>query len=121
MTKEFNNIDEIKKYYNEKTNTYVFKENGKYLDVVFHFDLVVYVNIDAGNIHAKNIYACNINAGDIGAGDIGAWDINARSINYCAVCFAYKNITCNEISGRRTNCKHFVLDGKITIRDNKGK
>lgn len=26
MTKEFNNLEEIQKYYDEKINTYVFKE-----------------------------------------------------------------------------------------------
>ena len=38
MTREFNNIEEIQKYYNKKTNTYIFKENGEYIEfVIFHF------------------------------------------------------------------------------------
>jgi hypothetical protein len=77
-------------------------------------------NIDAGNITAGNIDAGNIDAGNITALDIDAWDINAlninaRDINYFAVCFAYKNINCKSIEGRRENCKHFVLDGEIKI------
>ena len=31
MIKEFNSLNEIKKYYNEKTNTYVFKEDKENL------------------------------------------------------------------------------------------
>jgi hypothetical protein len=48
-------------------------------------------------------------------GNINAWNINAWDISYYAVCFAYKNITCKSIKGRRDNCKHFVLDEKIEI------
>jgi len=75
-------------------------------------------NINAGNINAWDINAWNINACDINAWDINAWDINAGDINagdisYYAVCFAYNNITCKSIEGRREHCKHFVLDVKI--------
>ena len=77
MIKEFNNIDEIQKYYDKKTNTYVFKENDEYIDLIkFNFDLNIFSNIDA-----RNIYACNINALDINAHDISAFDINACDIN----------------------------------------
>ena len=39
-SKEFNCLEEIEKYYNKETNTYVFKENNVYLDlVVFNFNL----------------------------------------------------------------------------------
>ena len=45
MIKEFNSLDEIQKYYNEDANTYIFKEDGKYIDlVVFNFDLDVEAN-----------------------------------------------------------------------------
>ena len=79
-------------------------------------------NIDAGNIKAwdidaRDIKAWDIKAWDIKAGDIKAWDIKAWNINYYAVCFAYNNIECNSISGRRENCKHFVLDGEIKIKE----
>lgn len=154
MTKEFNNLDEIQKYYDNQTNTYIFKENGEYIDlVVFNFDLDVEANINAcdidaldikaHNIHAwnidaryidtKNIKANNINAYDIYANNINAWNIdvvnnikagnieanyiNALDINYHAVCFAYKNIKCKSIKGRRENAKHFVLDGTLEVED----
>ena len=96
MGKEFNNIEEMKPYYNGETNTYEFMCN-----VQFNFN----VNVNA-----------NINARDINALDINALDINANNINYYAVCFAYNNITCTSIKGSRDNAKHFVLDGKITIK-----
>ena len=65
-------------------------------------------------ICAFNIH---IDAHIINVWDIDAWDINARDINYYAVCFAYEDIVCNDIKGRRKHSKHFVLDGKITTRE----
>ena len=78
-------------------------------------------NINAWDITAGSIDAGNITALDIDAWDINALDINARDINYFAVCFAYKNINCKSIKGRRENCKHFVLDGEITIKQRRKK
>jgi hypothetical protein len=74
-------------------------------------------DIDAGDIDAGNINARNIDAWNINAGDINARNIDAGDISYYAVCFAYYNITCKSIKGRRDNCKHFVLDGEIKIKD----
>ena len=76
MIKEFNSLEEIQKYYDEKTNTYVFKENNEYISLVkFNFDLHV-----EANIKARNINACDITANDIKAENINAWDINADNI-----------------------------------------
>ena len=139
MIKEFNSLDEIPKYYDEKSNTYIFKENGSYIDlVVFKFDLDVEANIDAGCIEALNINAVNIKAWnvitrnldayniiawdvyswDIYACNIEAYNIKARNISYFAVCFAYENIKCKSIKGRIENAKHFVLDGKLEMIEN---
>ena len=126
MTKIFNSLDEIQKYYNEESNTYIFKEYGIYINlVVFNFDLNVKSNIyawniygrniNALNINAKDIYVCYLNANDIKAHDISAASINARDINYYAICYAYENIKCKSIKGRKHNSKHFVLDGQIYI------
>ena len=143
MTKEFYSIEEIEKYYDKETNTYVFKENEEYIDsVVFNFDLDINAHIYANSINAWNISvwdikaynidALNINAWDIKSFDIKAWDINAKNINawdinandinadnisYYAVCFAHKNIKCKSIKGRRKNAKHFVLDGKLEVEE----
>ena len=81
-------------------------------------------NIDAYNIDALNIDACNIDASDIKAMNIEAWDINAwnieaQDISYYAVCFAYNNIKCKSIKGRRNNSKHFVLDGKLEVENDR--
>ncbi len=80
-------------------------------------------DINTGDITACDITACDINAWDINAGDIKADDIKADDIKaddikacdiiYYAVCFAYNDIKCKSITGRKDNCKHFVLDGKI--------
>ena len=124
MTKVFNSLDDIQKYYHEESNTYIFKEYGIYINlVVFNFDLNVKSNIHAWNIYARNINALNIHAKDIcvcylDANDIKVHDINAQRINannisYYAVCYAYENIKCKSIKGRKHNAKHFVLDGSI--------
>ena len=94
--KDFYCLEDIQQYYDERANTYIFKENNVYLDlVVFNFDLDVKANIDANNIKAKdiktweiNVYyinandidASNIIANDIIAKDINAYDINAENI-----------------------------------------
>lgn len=128
MTKEFYSLDEIQKYYDKKSNTYIFIEDDETIDVVvFNFDLDVEANIDAKTINAFdiracNIKACNIDACDIKAMNIEAWDINAwnieaQDISYYAVCFAYNNIKCKSIKGRRNNSKHFVLDGKLELEN----
>lgn len=74
-------------------------------------------NIDASDITAENINAGNINAWNIDAWNINAWNINALDILYYAVCFAYENIVCTSIKGRRENAKHFCLDGEIKIKE----
>ena len=128
MTREFNSLEEIKKYYDEETNTYVFKEHGKYIDlVILNFNLNISANIIAKSITAGDITALNIKFWDIKAKDINAKNIEAKDINaknieaknilYYAVCFAYKNIKCQSIEGLRDNAKHFVLDGKIEIKN----
>ena len=103
MIREFNSLEEIEEYYDADINTYVFKENGEYIDlVIFNFDL----NVDA-----------NINACDILARDINAWNIDACDISYWAVCFAYNSIKCKLITSKRKNHKHFVLDGKLEVEE----
>ena len=72
-------------------------------------------DIKANDIRASDINANNINANDITARDINSWNINARNIDYHAVCFAYNNIRCKSIEGRKENAKHFVLDGILEI------
>ena len=126
MIKEFNSLEEIKKYYDKKTNTYIFEEDGQVIELIkFNFDLNIKSNINAWNINARNINAWDIKAGDINAGyinarNINAWDINSLSIVadtiiYFAVCFAHFYIRCISIKGRISNAKHFVLDGEIKI------
>lgn len=91
MTKIFNNLNDIQKYYDEETNTYNFRENGEIIDVViFNFDLNVESNIEArylratsiiaNNIHARNIIVWDMNVCDIEAVCIDAGVIRARDI-----------------------------------------
>lgn len=128
MIKEFNNIEEIKKYYDLKRDAYVFKENNKFIDlVVFNFDLDIKADIIAHDIKACNITAYDIDVWDINANyieadwvfaeDINVIGIKAYSIHYNAICFAYNNIECALIKGSRENAKHLTLDGKIIIKE----
>ena len=143
--KVFNNLEEIQKYYDKDKNAYIFKEDGKYIDlVIFEFDLRIKADIYARNIKAHHIFAWdisawNITAWDINAYNIEAWDIiawnikainievenifksttiNARYIRYHDICLAYSSIKCQSIKGRRDNAKYFVLDGKIEMLEN---
>ena len=144
IIREFNKLEEIQKYYDERTDAYIFKEDGKWIDlVIFAFNLKVEANINARDIKAYNIDVWNINAlnieafeinasyiqsedinafnitaYNINAGDINANNIKAGDISYWGVCFAYKNIICNSIKGRKENAKHFVLDGEIKVLEN---
>lgn len=79
-------------------------------------------NISAGNISARDISAWNISAGNISAENISAErNISARNILYYAVCFAYNDISCLSIKGKRKNSKHFCLDGKIDFKKQEGR
>lgn len=99
----FNNLEEMKPFYNVETNTYEFIENDEWLDVEFTF----YLCVDA-NITARNIKALNIDAWDI-----DAWDIDAGDIEFYAVCFAYESFKCKSVKGTRENAKYFCLDNEI--------
>ena len=134
VNKEFNNLEEIKKYYNKYNNTYIFKENGDYIQLVtLNFDLEVKANINAYNINANRIYvnninawninaggdikAHNINAKDIKSGNIKAGNINADNIEYLSTCTATNSIKCKSIAGRKKNAKHTVLDGTLEVTE----
>ena len=114
--KVFNNLEEMKPYYNEETNTYIFSENNRLIDIKIDFDLNIECNIKARNIKSLDIKACNINSCNIKACDIKAWDIealdikardiqafdiNASNINACdikALDIKAENINANNIS-----------------------
>ena len=99
MVKEFNSLEEIQKYYNKDTNTYVFEENEEYIEVVvFNFNL----NIDA-NIEAFNIKALDITANDIEALHIMCDDINARDIDIMS-------ITANDINVNDINALDIIAN-----------
>ena len=82
MTKIFNSLDEIQKYYNKESNTYIFKEYGMYIDlVIFNFDLNVESNIEARDVRATSITAKNIHVRNIIVWDIKAYDIESVCID----------------------------------------
>ena len=112
MIKGFNSLEEIQKYYDEETNSYIFKEDGKYFDLVkFNFDLSVEANIYANDIEARHIICSDINACDIDAWNITARNIIAHNINanhikahnIYALDIKVKNIIANDISAGDIN------------------
>ena len=86
IIKEFNNLEEIQKYYDEESNTYLFKEDDKYIDVVIlNFDLQVKSHIAAFDINAKNMEVWNIDASNIKANNIIAYEIDICNIDACDI------------------------------------
>ena len=82
MFRVFNNLKEMKKYYDKKTNTYRFRENNKFIDeIIINFDLNVESDIIVCDISAPSITAKNIQAWDITAWEINACDIDSNDIN----------------------------------------
>ena len=81
----FYNLEEMKDYYNERTNTYAFwGDNGEACDIRIMFDLdtnasILCHNLDAIDIKAESITAWDIDACSINA-DIIAHDIDATKI-----------------------------------------
>jgi hypothetical protein len=96
--KQFNNLEEMKPYLNEETETYEFSENGERLDIEITFDLSIDGDIIASNITAKNINAADITARDIDARDIDARDIDASNIKAGDIDAA--DITARDIDAR---------------------
>ena len=138
--KIFNNLEEMEHYYNEETNTYIFSENNRLIDIKIDFCLNIECGINALDINALNINARYINTGNINASNINAWDINAwnikardikaeninaldiraeninaNNIRYNSVCYARQKFVCNSIKGSRPTSKHFCLDSEIVI------
>ena len=82
MFRVFNNLKEMKRYYDEETNTYRFRENNKFIDeIIINFDLNIESNIEAHNVRGTSITAKNIHARNISAWEINAYDIESRCID----------------------------------------
>jgi len=78
-------------------------------------------NIDCCDIDCDNLNCYNLNCYNIDCVNIDCHNIDCCDLSYYAVCFAYRDIVCNSIKGRRKNARHFCLDGEITIRPKKDK
>ena len=108
MVKEFNKLEEIEKYYCKETDTYVFKEDGKWIDlVIFNFDLDIASNINARDIKARDIDVCDINVLNINANYIDASNIDAKDITA-------KDIHTDNFTARVINV-HNIVAGIINV------
>ena len=79
-------------------------------------DIYTFGDVYANEVYAGDIKTESIRAKKICANNIYADYIEADDIDYYAVCFAYEDIHCRSIKGRRGNSRHFSLDGKVIIR-----
>jgi len=74
-----------------------------------------------GDLDCLNLNCWNLDCRNLNCGDLDCWNLKAKKVLYYAVAFAYNNMEVESIKGRRENCKHFCLDGQITIKDEKPK
>ena len=144
MVRVFNNLEEMKRYYDEETDSYIFKENGKFIDeIIINFDLNIESNIEAHNVRGTSITAKNIHVWDISAWEINACDIESRCIDvgvirardiytstieamdiyardivYTASCSAYEAFKCNSIKCGHQIPLHYSLYGKLEVTEN---
>ena len=112
--KKFYNLEEIKKYYVEKTNTYSFEENGFCLNVIFLFDLEVNSNIYANNIIAERMKCLNITASSLEATSITANRIIANIICANAVNVKGNIIYSEKIVIRFSTCCEGLLHNTLS-------
>ena len=126
MIEIFNSLEEIQKYYDKETNTYIFTENDKYIDVViFNFTLEINANIRGGDIRAWDIKALDIRAVNISCSNIIALDIDARNINcinltakdIIALDIDALNITARNINVNNIFAKSIDARGEIDCYD----
>lgn len=111
MIEIFNNLEEIQKYYDKETNTYIFKENDIFIDtIIFNFTLEVNANIRGGNIRAWDIKAFDIRATNISCLNIMAIDIIALNIDAL-------NITARNINVDNIFAKSIDARGEIDCYD----
>ena len=109
MIEIFNNLEEIQKYYDKETNTYIFMENDKYIDVViFNFTLEVNANIRSENIRAWDIKALDIRAVNISCSNIIALDIDARNID--CINLTAKDITALDIDALNITARNINVN-----------
>lgn len=109
MVEIFNSLEEIQKYYDKETNTYIFMENDKYIDVViFNFTLEINSNIRSGDIRAWDIKALDIRAVNISCSNIIALDIDARNID--CINLTAKDITALDIDALNITARNINVN-----------
>ena len=109
MIEIFNSLEEIQKYYDKETNTYIFKENDIYIDtIMFNFTLEINANISSGNIRAWDIKALDIRAVNISCSNIIALDIDARNID--CINLTAKDIIALDIDALNITARNINVD-----------
>lgn len=109
MIEIFNSLEEIQKYYDKETNTYIFMENDKYIDVViFNFTLEINANIRSEDIRAWDIKALDIRAVNISCSNIIALNIDARSID--CINLTAKDIIALDIDALNITARNINVD-----------
>lgn len=115
---KINKFDQIKKFYNSKTNTYEFIKNNKFLDVFFDININVNSSIIGGKIEGFNFTANNIDCLELEACNVISSNINAI---HCSANKIHANkiksitIECNELTAITVCCNEIECD-RITVK-----
>lgn len=99
-----NNLDELKKYYNNEYNSYeIINDKQEYIDAKITFDLDIDADLFCRNLDSYDI---NVHEHDIEATNIDAGDITAHSIRA-------RNIDALKIEAYEIRCDNYIYAGTI--------
>jgi hypothetical protein len=94
-------------------------KDGKRFSLVVNGDLKCWdldcFNLKCWDLDCHNLNCHNLDCRELVCYNLDCWDLVCFNLSFYAVCFAYNNIFCKSISGRRENGRYFVLDGNIVI------
>ena len=68
-------------------------------------------DFNGGNFNGRDFNGWNFNGRNF-----NGWDFNGENISYYGWFIVYKNIRCKSIIGKRENCFHKCLDGRLIIK-----
>jgi len=73
------------------------------------------------NFNGRNFNGWDFNGGDFNGRDFNGenfngWNFNGENISYYGWFIVYEDIRCKSIIGRRENCFHKCLDGRLILK-----
>ena len=74
------------------------------------------VNFNGVNFNGWDFNGRDFNGRDFNGGNFNGWNFNGENISYYGWFIVCKDIRCKSIIGRRENCFHKCLDGRLIIK-----